>query len=235
MNDARPALWVLSTLLALPAAAQAPEVALLSDLQGRVEVRAEAAWAPGRLDQGLGIGDGVRTHAQSTAEIQFVDGTVLMLTERTRIRITTALFNPADAPVTTQIALAAGGVDVRAGRLPLRVTADGSPPVDVPPGGAAHVELPGPGAVLTAGAPTERVSVDVAPPPPVRSGPVALPLPGSVPAAGPTLVVPGAAAAGTIEVGGGGQVVIPDLPAPADASADVPATRVRVRVRVRTP
>ncbi|MCB9549156.1 MAG: hypothetical protein H6706_25415 [Myxococcales bacterium] len=218
--------------LASPAFAQAPEVAMLSDLQGRVEVRSEAAWIAGRLDQGLAIGDGVRTWPRSSAEIHFVDGTVLMLTERTRIRITTALFNPGEAPVPIQVALAAGGVDVRAGRQPLSVASADGGVVEVAPGESAFVSIQGegPAARLLAGPPQQLVSVDVVPdalgPPDVRGGPE----PGAAPAGSPA-AAPGAAAAGTIEVGGGGHVVIPDLPAP----AETPPTQVRVRVRVRTP
>lgn len=219
--------------------ARSPEVAMVTDLVGRVEVeQSPTPWRAAALDEGLLLGDGMRTWERSNAELRFVDGTVLMLSERTRMRITTALFNPAEAPAPIQVALAAGGLEVRAGRAPLEVSAAGGAVERVAPGESAYIEVAPPGAPggLRQGPPRMTVSVDIAPEPSIQ-----------LPNGTPTAIDPGAGGGGSAgEVRPVNPMPEAPLPAPPDPiiePEEVPPTpdptpgptqvRVRVEVRVR--
>lgn len=131
---------LLSALLGLiplvATAAEPIEVALVADLSGKVERRAAAdrEWGPTTLDAPLFIDDGVRTHARSLAELRFVDGTLVAIDERTRLRITVTLFDLDQAPREIQLALAEGDATVRAGRSRVNLVA---------PDGAVTVVEPG--------------------------------------------------------------------------------------------
>lgn len=222
-------------LFALPAHAAPPEVALLTDLLGRVEIRQEPApWRPATLEEGLLLGDAVRTWERSNAEIRFVDGTMLMLSERTRVRISTALFNPGEAPPPIQVALAAGALDVRTGRAPLEVQVDGGGARRIEPGVAAHVEVRGEGSAgqILVGPPRMPVTTDFAPPPvadtPERPEPEPAvernaPDQGGNAAAGPAPPAPEAPPPPFDE-----PLVEPEEETPPSAP-----TRVRIRVKVR--
>ena len=161
-------LWVMRLLVAastLGVAHATPEVALLTDLEGRVEMRPSSAhtWSAAYLDQRLAIQNDVRTWQRSNAELRFVDGSVLMLSEQTRLNITTALFDPRRAPPEVRIALAAGGVDVRTGSAPLTVTAGSGATHVIGPRQSTHVRLIGDGtrASLVAGPARMLATVDV--------------------------------------------------------------------------
>lgn len=161
--------WMALLLLGsatLGAAHATPEVALLTDLQGRVEMRhtADQAWDAAYLDQRLSIQNDVRTWQRSNAELRFVDGSVLMLSEQTRLNITTALFDARQAPPEVRVALAAGGVDIRTGLSPLTVTAGSGATHVIGPRQKAHVRLIGEGnrASLVAGPARMLSTVDVA-------------------------------------------------------------------------
>lgn len=161
--------WMALLLLGsatLGAAHATPEVALLTDLQGRVEMRhtADQAWDAAYLDQRLSIQNDVRTWQRSNAELRFVDGSVLMLSEQTRLKITTALFDARQAPPEVRVALAAGGVDIRTGSSPLTVTAGSGATHIIGPRQKAHVRLIGEGtrASLVAGPARMLSTVDVA-------------------------------------------------------------------------
>lgn len=224
-------LEIIALFMAGTALAQPPEVALLTDLVGRVEVQPEgAAWGAATLDAGLLLGDSVRTWDQSNAEIRFVDGTMLMLSERTRVRITTALFNPAEAPAPIRVALAAGALDVRAARAPLEVRVEGGAHHRVEPGEAAHIELTG--TRLDVGPPRMLMSTDFAPP----GEP---PAPERGPAADPAVerdTAPEAAPTPTTPVEALPEEPLPPIEEPMiEPEAETPArTRVRVKVKVRT-
>lgn len=144
-----------------------PAVALVADLEGRVEVRTapQAAWSAAWLDQRLQLQNGIRTWKQSNAELRFVDGSVLMLSQQTRLEISTALFDPSAAPPEIRVALKSGGVDVRAGRTPLVVTASNGATHRFSPGARAHVRVVGDGerASLIVGQPRMLAGVDVEP------------------------------------------------------------------------
>jgi hypothetical protein len=152
--------------LALMGTVQAqPEVALVTDLEGRVERRRSTgpAWKSVHLDESLALKDGVRTWERSNAELRFVDGSVLMLTERTRMRISTALFDPQQAPPEIRVALAQGGLDVRTAAAPLVVQTDSGATHTVPPFDSAHVRVVGTAerASLVAGPARLFVSADL--------------------------------------------------------------------------
>lgn len=154
-------------LLVTTQALAMPAVALVTDLEGRVEVRTEARaeWSNAWLDQNLKLDTGVRTWDSSNAELRFVDGSVLMLSQRTRLQITTALFDAAAAPPEIRVALKQGGVDIRAGRTPLRVTAKSGATHRFEPGERGHIRVvgAGPRASLLVGQPRMTASVDIEP------------------------------------------------------------------------
>lgn len=157
--------WVLGLLLGVAHAT--PPVALVADLEGRVEVRTtpNAGWSDAWLDQRLQLSNGVRTWKQSNAELRFVDGSVLMLSQQTRLVISTALFDAGAAPPEIRVALKAGGVDVRTGRAPLTVTAKSGAQHRFGPGERAHVRIVGDGAraSLIVGQPRMLAGVDIEP------------------------------------------------------------------------
>jgi hypothetical protein len=187
--------------------ADPPDVAVVSDLRGQVErrVEAEAPWNAIGLDEAVRLRDEVRTGDQSLAELRFVDGTVLALGEKTRLRISLALFDPDQAPPEIRVALA-GEADVRVGTAPLLVeTADG----------ARRFE---PGTVVR-----------------LRDGPGGLDvLPGepAVPPSG-SILAPGRAAAGVIAPDAVRGDVAPSETAPPSSPPPAGRTGIRVHVRVR--
>ncbi|MGK0361867.1 MAG: hypothetical protein ACI9U2_004187 [Bradymonadia bacterium] len=132
-------LWIViatGTALAAP-----PVVGIVSDLKGTVERRIppEVEWRAATLDEGLALGDGVQTRAQSAAELTFIDGTVLALGELTRLAVSTLLFEPGHAPPEIRVALQAGAADVHVARLPLILTLPSGETATFAPGTATRV------------------------------------------------------------------------------------------------
>ncbi len=139
------------------------EVAMVTDLAGRVERQPHTieAWSAVALDEGVRLFDGMRTWARSTAELRFVDGTVVMLDEKTRLRISPVLFDPAEAPEEVRLALAAGAAEVRAGERRLYVaTPDGAQHV-VEPGGSLRVAVGDDPRAPRVGPPTSPMPIDL--------------------------------------------------------------------------
>lgn len=130
----------LTALLAASARAT-PVVGTVSDLLGTVERRPgpSGGWRPAQLDEGVAIGDGVQTRVQSAAQLTFVDGTVLSLGERTRLAISTLLFDPAQAPPEIQVALRQGQADVHVARVPLVMRLPSGEEARFAPGTATRV------------------------------------------------------------------------------------------------
>ena len=195
---------IILLLITGPAAA-APVVGIVSDLKGTVERRPapQAPWQLATLDEGLALGDGVQTRAQSAAELTFVDGTVLALGELTRLSVTTLLFDPAQAPPEIRVALQAGATDVHVARLPLILTLPSGETATFAPGTATRVTLQD-GTLQRAPLPRLLIA------PPLLAED-ALPPPADlrIDAATPD----------------------PNRPLPGDQGSD--ATRLRIRVRVR--
>ncbi len=155
---------LLMSLLPLFAHAErnaAVEVAMVTDLAGRVErqPRTVELWSRVGLDDAVALFDAMRTWDSSTAELRFVDGTVVMLDEKTRLRISPMLFDPSQAPQEVRLALAAGSAEVRAGTGRLWIdTGDGEPKA-IEPGGAARVTAE-PGGGVEVGLPRSPTSTD---------------------------------------------------------------------------
>lgn len=228
-SPTRRTMFVLALLWAVAAPADtAPAVAVVTDLRGRVERRAadDEAWTAVGLDEGLWLEDQVRTGPRSLAELRFVDGTVLALGERTRLRISLALFDPDQAPPEIRVALLAGETDVRTGSAPLVVTAPDGSERRIPPGAAAHIRLVGPptAPALDGGPPRPGLAADFEPPslpPDDLAPPLHLPA-GAVPGdLDPLRAVPGDAVL---------PPSAPPLPEPGPTGIGV-----RVRVRGETP
>ena len=140
------ALTLFALAWTMSAAAEPVEVALLADLAGRVEHRLTGteAWRGASLDAPLFIDDGVRTHARSLAELRFVDGTLVAMDERTRLKISVTLFDVEQAPEAIRVALAEGSATVRAGRSRVNlVGADGTTRT-LEPGDTATIGASGP-------------------------------------------------------------------------------------------
>lgn len=135
---------LLLVCLSAPALA-APVVGTVSDLLGTVERRLgpSGAWRAATLDEGVAIGDGVQTRAQSAAQLTFVDGTVLALGERTRLAISTLLFDPEQAPPEIQVALRQGEADVHVARVPLVMRLPSGDEARFAPGTATRVRWQG--------------------------------------------------------------------------------------------
>lgn len=177
-RDTTPILAALVSALALailPAPAQAEraaavEVAMVTDLAGRVERQPQARekWAAVTLDEGVALFDAMRTWERSTAELRFVDGTVVMLDEKTRLRISPVLFDPAQAPEEVRLALAEGAAEIRAGKTRLWVeTPDGvRHPVD--PGEALRISVGDDPRDPRVGPPTSPMPADFEADPPAR-------------------------------------------------------------------
>lgn len=135
----------------------AVEVAMVTDLAGKVERQPQRAdlWSRVGLDDAVALFDAMRTWESSTAELRFVDGTVVMLDEKTRLRISAMLFDASRAPQEVQLALAAGSAEVRAGSRRLWVDDGSGAPRAVEPGAAVRltvgqggVEIEPPGAPI---------------------------------------------------------------------------------------
>ncbi|MCB9523997.1 MAG: FecR domain-containing protein [Myxococcales bacterium] len=128
-----------------PAAARSPAVAVVTDLVGAVhhQGEAKAAWTPAALDDGLALLDLIRTGARSKTEMRFVDRTVLGVGEKTRLRISMALFDVQQAPEAVRVALLAGQFDtaVAAAGRPLEVSAPSGDRQRIQPGRRARVRL----------------------------------------------------------------------------------------------
>jgi hypothetical protein len=139
-------LWQWLAIVALFTPQSPPDVATVTDLRGTVQVRRGASepWDAARLDDGLKVDDAVRTHPRSAAELRFVDGTVLLLGERTRVSIRLALFNPEKAPPEIQVALAQGRIETTAGTAPLVIYGPNDDHVLIPAGTSARVAIEGP-------------------------------------------------------------------------------------------
>ncbi|MCB9542028.1 MAG: FecR domain-containing protein [Myxococcales bacterium] len=170
------ALAITITTAPAPAHAEraaAVEVAMVTDLAGRVERQPQALqkWAAVALDEGVALFDALRTWERSTAELRFVDGTVVMLDEKTRLRISPVLFDPAQAPEEVRLALAEGAAEIRAGKTRLWVeTPDGARhPVD--PGEALRISVGEDPRAPRVGPPTQPLPVDLEADPPTRDRP----------------------------------------------------------------
>ncbi|MCA9542168.1 MAG: hypothetical protein KC620_24900 [Myxococcales bacterium] len=138
-------LILLTLLFATPALAErAPtvEVAMVTDVAGQVERQPDRQpdWSPLSLDDAIRLYDALRTWARSAAELSFVDGTIVLLGEKTRLRISTALFDASRAPEPVRLALAEGTAEVYAGRLPVLIDAGGTQR-RVEPGDAVKVSV----------------------------------------------------------------------------------------------
>lgn len=135
-------LWPWLALVALLTPPPPPDVATVTDLRGTVQLRrgADVPWDAARLDDGLKVDDAVRTHPRSAAELRFVDGTVLLLGESTRISIRLALFNPDRAPPEIQVALAQGKVESTAGGAPLTIVGPNDHRVVLSPGDTVSLD-----------------------------------------------------------------------------------------------
>jgi hypothetical protein len=122
-----------------------PEVALVADRVGAVERREAdgSAWDEAALEEALRLLDDVRTGARSTAELRFVDRTLLAIGEKTRLRISLALFDVRRAPEEIRVALLAGHIDVavHASARPLRVDGVEGEPARLAPGQRARCRL----------------------------------------------------------------------------------------------
>jgi hypothetical protein len=222
-----------------------PDVAYVSDLRGTVERRPgpDDPWAVLGLDQGVRLRDELRTGDRSLAELRFVDGTVLALGEKTRLRISLALFDPAQAPPEIRVALLSGDADVRVGAARLVVEGPDGRTRTFTSGDAFRLHLPS----LDPLPPGDGVTTDYAAPPPPP--PPDLPPPGELgPVKVPGVVDPltlvpivvdpgvpplapgdgGGAGGGAGGSGGAGGGVAP----PPDVEDPGP-TGIRVRVRVR--
>lgn len=127
----------------------AVEVAMVTDLAGRVERQPPAIteWSRVGLDEAVALFDAMRTWESSTAELRFVDGTVVMLDEKTRLRISPMLFDPSQAPQEVQLALAAGAAEIRAGNRRLWVDTGDGEPTAIEPGSKRRVTAAGDGSV----------------------------------------------------------------------------------------
>lgn len=156
---------LLMSLLPLFAHAErsaAVEVAMVTDLAGRVErqPRTIELWSRVGLDEAVALFDAMRTWEQSTAELRFVDGTVVMLDEKTRLRISPMLFDPSQAPQEVQLALAEGSAEVRAGTRRLWIDTGDGEPKSIEPGGAARLTAGGGGDVHV-GLPASPAPIDL--------------------------------------------------------------------------
>jgi hypothetical protein len=159
---------VITAGFALPTPAQAErasavEVAMVTDLAGRVERQPQAIthWAAVALDEGIALFDAMRTWERSTAELRFVDGTVVMLDEKTRLRISPVLFDPAQAPEEVRLALAEGSAEVRAGTARLWVDTPDGMRHAVAPGEAVRISVGDGPHLPRVGPPTELMPADL--------------------------------------------------------------------------
>ncbi len=135
----------LLLLLASNALAARPEVAVVTDLRGQVQRQPEAQkrWTTAALDEALALLDSIRTGVQSKTELRFIDRTVLAVGEKTRLRISLALFDVKEAPEELQVALLEGhiDVDVHQTALPLVVAAESGDEARLAPGRRARIRL----------------------------------------------------------------------------------------------
>lgn len=159
---------VITAGFTLPTSAQAErtaavEVAMVTDLAGRVERQPQAItnWAAVALDEGIALFDAMRTWERSTAELRFVDGTVVMLDEKTRLRISPVLFDPAQAPEEVRLALAEGSAEVRAGTARLWVDTPDGLRHAVAPGEAVRISVGDGPHLPRVGPPTELMPADL--------------------------------------------------------------------------
>ncbi len=139
----------------------AVEVAMVTDLAGRVERQPQTAeqWSNVGLDEPVALFDAMRTWASSTAELRFVDGTVVMLESKTRLRISPMLFDPSQAPREVQLALASGAAEIRAGNRRLWIDLGDGEQRAVEPGSTLRVSAVA-GGRLDIGAPTRPTPRD---------------------------------------------------------------------------
>ena len=125
--------------------ADAPEVAVVTDLTGQVERQPDEAkgWKAAWLDEALLLLDLIRTGARSKTEMRFVDRTVLAVGEKTRLRISLALFDVRSAPPEIRLALLDGhiDVDVHQTAMPMVVTAPDGEKVTLGPGRRARLRI----------------------------------------------------------------------------------------------
>lgn len=132
-------------MLAASAAWAAPEVAVVTDLKGTVERQPgeTQGWKVAWLDEALHLLDFIRTGARSKTEMRFVDRTVLAVGEKTRLRISLALFDVRAAPPEIRLALLDGRIDVEVHRtaMPLVVEAPTGEPVTLAPGRRARLRV----------------------------------------------------------------------------------------------
>src|SRR5436309_944504 len=79
----RPALFVLTLLMARPVIAQTSVAATLLAVQGLTQLRRSGAvtFLPAHRRMGLGVGDLLRTGARAHAELLFRDGSALSLNQ----------------------------------------------------------------------------------------------------------------------------------------------------------
>lgn len=176
---------VITAGVARPTPAQAErtaavEVAMVTDLAGRVERQPQAIthWAAVALDEGIALFDAMRTWERSTAELRFVDGTVVMLDEKTRLRISPVLFDPAQAPEEVRLALAEGSAEVRAGTARLWVDTPDGMQHAVAPGEAVRISVGDDPHLPRVGPPTGPMPADL------ERGPMPAPSAGAGPGAG---------------------------------------------------
>ncbi len=138
-------LLLLLLATTVQAADPPPEVAVVTDLRGRVErLPGETeAWTVAWLDQALRLLDHIRTGERSKTEMRFVDRTVLAVGEKTRLRISLALFDVRNAPPEIRLALLEGqiDVDVHQTALPLVVKAPDGEEVTLGPGRRARLRI----------------------------------------------------------------------------------------------
>ncbi len=131
-------------LLLSVAAAARPDVAVVTDLKGDVQRQPEGAqFSQAALDEALALLDVLRTGVQSKTELRFVDRTLLAIGEKTRLRISLALFDVDRAPEEIRVALLMGHVDVDVARtaMQLVVQAESGQEVRLAPGRRARVRL----------------------------------------------------------------------------------------------
>jgi hypothetical protein len=136
--------WIMGWVLCSVAYAS-PDVAVVTDLRGDVRHQAGEAqpWRSAALDDGLALLDLIHTGVRSKTEMRFVDRTVLGIGEKTRLRISMALFDVQQAPEGVRVALLAGQIDAAVHRTarPLVVRAPDGSEARLTPGQRARVRL----------------------------------------------------------------------------------------------
>ncbi len=134
--------WPIWLLLTASGALAGPDVAVVTDLSGRVEQGDRRGWRAAWLDQGVVALNQVRTGPEALAELRFLDRTVLALGADTRLRIIQTPFETRDAPA-VRLLLLAGVVDVKLHHtsMPLVVEAPDGAEVRVTRGRAARLRI----------------------------------------------------------------------------------------------